>query len=149
MRDLSFTPSGSLILVSASRDKTLRIWDLNKHGMGLKALSGISGMVPFVPFLHSANVIFLSNSVSQPYFPCYHLLRSTVREAPALTLVLYQRLSRSPLLSADGPLCRGQNLQTHQSHVKHGATCAQDPHMSPSVALEHLSYLGLLVPCEY
>lgn len=33
VRDLSFTPSGSLILVSASRDKTLRIWDLNKHGM--------------------------------------------------------------------------------------------------------------------
>lgn len=32
VRDLSFTPSGSLILVSASRDKTLRIWDLNKHG---------------------------------------------------------------------------------------------------------------------
>lgn len=34
VRDLSFTPSGSLILVSASRDKTLRIWDLNKHGRG-------------------------------------------------------------------------------------------------------------------
>lgn len=34
VRDLSFTPNGSLILVSASRDKTLRIWDLNKHGRG-------------------------------------------------------------------------------------------------------------------
>ncbi|KAI4557670.1 hypothetical protein MJG53_020996, partial [Ovis ammon polii x Ovis aries] len=40
VRDLSFTPSGSLILVSASRDKTLRIWDLNKHGMEIQVLSG-------------------------------------------------------------------------------------------------------------
>lgn len=38
VRDLSFTPSGSLILVSASRDKTLRIWDLNKHGMEVMEL---------------------------------------------------------------------------------------------------------------
>uniref|UniRef100_A0A8I3ZZJ6 WD repeat and SOCS box-containing protein 2 n=1 Tax=Callithrix jacchus TaxID=9483 RepID=A0A8I3ZZJ6_CALJA len=40
VRDLSFTPSGSLILVSASRDKTLRIWDLNKHGKQIQVLSG-------------------------------------------------------------------------------------------------------------
>lgn len=42
VRDLSFTPSGSLILVSASRDKTLRIWDLNKHGMEVMELLGSS-----------------------------------------------------------------------------------------------------------
>uniref|UniRef100_A0A8D2AMP2 Uncharacterized protein n=1 Tax=Sciurus vulgaris TaxID=55149 RepID=A0A8D2AMP2_SCIVU len=40
VRDLSFTPSGSLILVSASRDKTLRIWDLNKHDEQIQVLSG-------------------------------------------------------------------------------------------------------------
>ncbi|XP_073079551.1 WD repeat and SOCS box-containing protein 2 isoform X4 [Manis javanica] len=40
VRDLSFTPSGSLILVSASRDKTLRIWDLKKHGKQIQVLSG-------------------------------------------------------------------------------------------------------------
>lgn len=33
VRDLSFTPNGNLILVSASRDKTLRVWDLSRDGM--------------------------------------------------------------------------------------------------------------------
>ncbi|XP_001375124.3 WD repeat and SOCS box-containing protein 2 [Monodelphis domestica] len=40
VRDLSFTPNGNLILVSASRDKTLRIWDLNKDGKQIQVLSG-------------------------------------------------------------------------------------------------------------
>ncbi|KAH0625433.1 hypothetical protein JD844_014939 [Phrynosoma platyrhinos] len=41
VRDLSFVPgeSGS-ILVSASRDKTLRIWDLSQNGKQLKVLCG-------------------------------------------------------------------------------------------------------------
>lgn len=32
VRDLTFAPDGSLILVSASRDKTLRVWDLKDDG---------------------------------------------------------------------------------------------------------------------
>nr|XP_033811345.1 WD repeat and SOCS box-containing protein 2 isoform X3 [Geotrypetes seraphini] len=40
VRDLSFAPNGSLILVSASRDKTLRIWDLKKDGKQIRVLSG-------------------------------------------------------------------------------------------------------------
>lgn len=32
VRDLVFAPNGNLTLVSASRDKTLRIWDLAKKG---------------------------------------------------------------------------------------------------------------------
>ncbi|XP_062873940.1 WD repeat and SOCS box-containing protein 2 [Trichomycterus rosablanca] len=32
VRDLHFTPNGRLNLVSASRDKTLRVWDLEKKG---------------------------------------------------------------------------------------------------------------------
>ncbi|XP_030073366.1 WD repeat and SOCS box-containing protein 2 isoform X1 [Microcaecilia unicolor] len=40
VRDLSFAPNGSLILVSASRDKTLRIWDLKKDGKQIQVLSG-------------------------------------------------------------------------------------------------------------
>lgn len=41
VRDLSFAPgeSGST-LVSASRDKTLRVWDLSQNGKQLKVLSG-------------------------------------------------------------------------------------------------------------
>lgn len=50
VRDLSFTPSGSLILVSASRDKTLRIWDLNKHGTNSRATPQI-----LCPFLHQGH----------------------------------------------------------------------------------------------
>lgn len=32
VRDLTFAPDGSLVLVSASRDKTLRVWDLKDDG---------------------------------------------------------------------------------------------------------------------
>lgn len=63
VRDLSFTPSGSLILVSASRDKTLRIWDLNKHGM---ARPGNSTSAVFA-FLYLTSAIFIQNGVSQPF----------------------------------------------------------------------------------
>ncbi|XP_077165243.1 WD repeat and SOCS box-containing protein 2 isoform X2 [Paroedura picta] len=41
VRDLSFAPGDSCtILVSASRDKTLRVWDLSKNGKQLQVLSG-------------------------------------------------------------------------------------------------------------
>jgi len=36
VRDLTFAPDGSLVLVSASRDKTLRVWDLKDDGMHFK-----------------------------------------------------------------------------------------------------------------
>lgn len=35
VRDLTFAPDGSLVLVSASRDKTLRVWDLKDDGEAL------------------------------------------------------------------------------------------------------------------
>ncbi|XP_068102292.1 WD repeat and SOCS box-containing protein 2 isoform X2 [Hyperolius riggenbachi] len=40
VRDLSFSTNGSLTLVTASRDKTLRIWDLKKDGKLIQVLSG-------------------------------------------------------------------------------------------------------------
>ncbi|XP_065106993.1 WD repeat and SOCS box-containing protein 2 isoform X1 [Paramisgurnus dabryanus] len=40
VRDLVFAPNGSLTLVSASRDKTLRIWDLAKKGGNPHVLKG-------------------------------------------------------------------------------------------------------------
>ncbi|XP_017307722.1 WD repeat and SOCS box-containing protein 2 [Ictalurus punctatus] len=40
VRDLVFTPNGSLTLVSASRDKTLRVWDLAKKGSPSRVLIG-------------------------------------------------------------------------------------------------------------
>ncbi|XP_053557657.1 WD repeat and SOCS box-containing protein 2 [Bombina bombina] len=40
VRDLSFATNDSLILVTASRDKTLRIWDLQKDGKQIQVLSG-------------------------------------------------------------------------------------------------------------
>uniref|UniRef100_A0A8C2TXF8 WD repeat and SOCS box containing 2 n=1 Tax=Coturnix japonica TaxID=93934 RepID=A0A8C2TXF8_COTJA len=40
VRDLSFAPNGSLILVSASRDRTLRVWDLNRDGRQVQVLTG-------------------------------------------------------------------------------------------------------------
>lgn len=32
VRDVTFAPDGSLMLVSASTDKTLRVWDLKDDG---------------------------------------------------------------------------------------------------------------------
>ncbi|KAM9801483.1 WD repeat and SOCS box-containing protein 1 [Neosynchiropus ocellatus] len=40
VRDLTFAPDGSLMLVSASRDKTLRVWDLKDDGNMVKVLWG-------------------------------------------------------------------------------------------------------------
>ncbi|XP_034024507.1 WD repeat and SOCS box-containing protein 1 [Thalassophryne amazonica] len=40
VRDLNFAPDGSLMLVSASRDKTLRVWDLKDDGNMVKVLRG-------------------------------------------------------------------------------------------------------------
>lgn len=38
VRDLTFAPDGSLMLVSASRDKTLRVWDLKDDGIHMICL---------------------------------------------------------------------------------------------------------------
>ncbi|KAM6932963.1 WD repeat and SOCS box-containing protein 1 [Xenentodon cancila] len=40
VRDVTFAPDGSLMLVSASRDKTLRLWDLKDDGNMVKVLRG-------------------------------------------------------------------------------------------------------------
>ncbi|XP_029373796.1 WD repeat and SOCS box-containing protein 1 isoform X2 [Echeneis naucrates] len=40
VQDLTFAPDGSLMLVSASRDKTLRVWDLKDDGNMVKVLRG-------------------------------------------------------------------------------------------------------------
>ncbi|NP_001279744.1 WD repeat and SOCS box-containing protein 1 [Callorhinchus milii] len=40
VRDVTFAPDGSLILVSASRDKALRVWDLKDDGNMVKVLKG-------------------------------------------------------------------------------------------------------------
>lgn len=45
VRDVSFSTNQSLILVTASRDKTLRIWDLKKDGKLLHVLSGHTNWV--------------------------------------------------------------------------------------------------------
>ncbi|NXK49306.1 WSB2 protein, partial [Chauna torquata] len=49
VRDLSFAPNGSLILVSASRDKTLRVWDLSRDGRRLgRQVQVLSGHMQWV-----------------------------------------------------------------------------------------------------
>lgn len=78
VRDLSFTPSGSLILVSASRDKTLRIWDLNKHGRDVVGLLGYPKSNVFAGFSNSS-VSFLSRMVFSQSFCWYYFLRNLFR----------------------------------------------------------------------
>ncbi|KAL4636085.1 WD repeat and SOCS box-containing protein 2 isoform X1 [Arapaima gigas] len=45
VRDMAFTPNGSLTLVSGSRDTTLRIWDLTKPGKKVHVLTGHTSWV--------------------------------------------------------------------------------------------------------
>ncbi|XP_010592505.1 WD repeat and SOCS box-containing protein 1 isoform X2 [Loxodonta africana] len=57
VRDLTFAPDGSLILVSASRDKTLRVWDLKDDGNMMKVLRGHQNWVYSCAFSPDSSVL--------------------------------------------------------------------------------------------
>ncbi|XP_078535834.1 WD repeat and SOCS box-containing protein 1 [Lissotriton helveticus] len=57
VRDLTFAPDGSLILVSASRDKTLRVWDLKDDGNMMKVLRGHQNWVYCCAFSPDSSVL--------------------------------------------------------------------------------------------
>uniref|UniRef100_A0A4W3HNR7 WD repeat and SOCS box containing 2 n=2 Tax=Callorhinchus milii TaxID=7868 RepID=A0A4W3HNR7_CALMI len=57
VRSLAFSPSGSLILVSGSRDKTLHVWDLKQDGKLLRVLTGHSHWVYCCSLSPDANVL--------------------------------------------------------------------------------------------
>ncbi|XP_041097315.1 WD repeat and SOCS box-containing protein 1 [Polyodon spathula] len=57
VRDLTFAPDGSLILVSASRDKTLRVWDLKDDGNMIKVLRGHQSWVYCSAFSPDSSVL--------------------------------------------------------------------------------------------
>ncbi|XP_061460640.1 WD repeat and SOCS box-containing protein 1 isoform X2 [Rhineura floridana] len=57
VRDLTFAPDGSLILVSASRDKTLRVWDLKDDGNMMKVLRGHPNWVYSCAFSPDSSIL--------------------------------------------------------------------------------------------
>uniref|UniRef100_A0A8C9W717 WD repeat and SOCS box-containing protein 1 n=1 Tax=Scleropages formosus TaxID=113540 RepID=A0A8C9W717_SCLFO len=57
VRDLTFAPDGSLVLVSASRDKTLRVWDLKDDGNMVKVLRGHQSWVYCCAFSPDSSVL--------------------------------------------------------------------------------------------
>ncbi|XP_060704319.1 WD repeat and SOCS box-containing protein 1 isoform X1 [Hemiscyllium ocellatum] len=57
VRDLTFAPDGSLILVSASRDKTLRVWDLKDDGNMVTVLRGHHNWVYCCAFSPNSNIL--------------------------------------------------------------------------------------------
>ncbi|KAK1786033.1 hypothetical protein P4O66_017757 [Electrophorus voltai] len=57
VRDLTFAPDGSLVLVSASRDKTLRVWDLKDDGNMMKVLRGHQNWVYCSTFSPDSSVL--------------------------------------------------------------------------------------------
>ncbi|XP_077167986.1 WD repeat and SOCS box-containing protein 1 [Paroedura picta] len=57
VRDLTFAPDGSLILVSASRDKTLRVWDLKDDGNMMKVLRGHPNWVYSCAFSPNSSIL--------------------------------------------------------------------------------------------
>ncbi|MEE6521935.1 hypothetical protein FKM82_020297, partial [Ascaphus truei] len=57
VRDLTFAPDGSLILVSASRDKTLRVWDLKDDGNMMKVLRGHPNWVYCCAFSPDSSIL--------------------------------------------------------------------------------------------
>ncbi|XP_060928445.1 WD repeat and SOCS box-containing protein 1 [Limanda limanda] len=57
VRDLTFAPDGSLMLVSASRDKTLRVWDLKDDGNMAKVLRGHQNWVYCSAFTPDSSIL--------------------------------------------------------------------------------------------
>ncbi|TRY54126.1 hypothetical protein DNTS_031168 [Danionella cerebrum] len=57
VRDLTFAPDGSLVLVSASRDKTLRVWDLKDDGNMVKVLRGHQNWVYCSAFSPDSSIL--------------------------------------------------------------------------------------------
>ncbi|KAI1903668.1 hypothetical protein AGOR_G00029570 [Albula goreensis] len=57
VRHLTFAPDGSLVLVSASRDRTLRVWDLKDDGNMVKALKGHPKAVHCCAFSPDSSVL--------------------------------------------------------------------------------------------
>ncbi|XP_069766974.1 WD repeat and SOCS box-containing protein 1 isoform X2 [Narcine bancroftii] len=57
VRDLTFAPDGSLILVSASRDKTLRVWDLKDDGNMVTILKGHNSWVYSCAFSPDSSIL--------------------------------------------------------------------------------------------
>uniref|UniRef100_A0A1A8G9J5 WD repeat and SOCS box-containing protein 1 n=1 Tax=Nothobranchius korthausae TaxID=1143690 RepID=A0A1A8G9J5_9TELE len=57
VRDLTFAPDGSLMLVSASRDKTLRVWDLKDDGNMVKVLRGHQNWVHCSAFSPDSSIL--------------------------------------------------------------------------------------------
>ncbi|CAB1348091.1 unnamed protein product [Coregonus sp. 'balchen'] len=57
VRDLTFAPDGSLMLVSSSRDKTLRVWDLKDDGNMVKVLRGHQNWVYCSAFSPDSSVL--------------------------------------------------------------------------------------------
>ncbi|XP_063153255.1 WD repeat and SOCS box-containing protein 1 [Candoia aspera] len=57
VRHLTFAPDGSLILVSASRDKTLRVWDLKDDGNMMKVLRGHPNWVYSCAFSPDSSIL--------------------------------------------------------------------------------------------
>ncbi|TNN01416.1 WD repeat and SOCS box-containing protein 1 [Takifugu flavidus] len=57
VRDLTFAPDGSLMLVSASTDKTLRVWDLKDDGNMVKVLWGHPNRVYSSAFSPDSSVL--------------------------------------------------------------------------------------------
>ncbi|XP_042152244.1 WD repeat and SOCS box-containing protein 1 isoform X2 [Oncorhynchus tshawytscha] len=57
VRDLTFAPDGSLMLVSASRDKTLRVWDLKDDGNMVKVLRSHQNWVYCSAFSPDSSVL--------------------------------------------------------------------------------------------
>uniref|UniRef100_A0A3Q3WTV2 Uncharacterized protein n=1 Tax=Mola mola TaxID=94237 RepID=A0A3Q3WTV2_MOLML len=57
VRDLTFAPDGSLMLVSASIDKTLRVWDLKDDGNMVKVLRGHQNWVYSCAFSPDSSIL--------------------------------------------------------------------------------------------
>ncbi|ETE69779.1 WD repeat and SOCS box-containing protein 1 [Ophiophagus hannah] len=57
VRHLTFAPDGSLVLVSASRDKTLRVWDLKDDGNMMKVLRGHPNWVYSCAFSPDSSIL--------------------------------------------------------------------------------------------
>ncbi|KFP83171.1 WD repeat and SOCS box-containing protein 1, partial [Acanthisitta chloris] len=81
VRDLTFAPDGSLILVSASRDKTLRVWDLKDDGNMMKVLRGHQNWVYGCAFSPDSSILCSVGASKAVFLPSpWHWCLSNSKE---------------------------------------------------------------------
>ncbi|KAM4649581.1 WD repeat and SOCS box-containing protein 2 isoform 3-T3 [Amazona ochrocephala] len=151
VRDLSFAPNGSLILVSASRDKTLRVWDLSRDGRQVQVLSGHVQWVYCCSI--SPDCSMLCSAAGEKSAPedlgigpalsgciCSHDQRPVLHVLPTRRFHCHrdQGWPRPVLDCSKGPLIAEALVPQGSAHLPHNVPGPGAPHSQEAEGVPHL-----------